>query len=144
MGNMKGAQYLVAGTVSSYEEETGRTGGGVSLGPISLGGQKDKTYIAVDLKIIDTETGEIVDTRTIEAEAGGLGLGGGLSLGGFSVSGSDYQKTPTGKAIRACVIWCSEYLACSLAKGQDAPCMKKWDKMEEKRRERTKGAIDIK
>jgi curli biogenesis system outer membrane secretion channel CsgG len=144
MGNMKGAQYLVAGTVTSYEEQTGQTGGGVSLGPVTLGGRKDKTYIAVDLKIIDTETGEIVDTRTIEAEAGGLGLGAGLSLGGFSVHGEDYQKTPTGKAIRACVIYCSEYLACSLAKGQDAPCMKKWDKMEEKRRERTKGVIDIK
>jgi curli biogenesis system outer membrane secretion channel CsgG len=144
MGNMKGAQYLVAGTVTSYEEQTGQTGGGVSLGPVTLGGRKDKTYIAVDLKIIDTETGEIVDTRTIEAEAGGLGLGAGLSVGSFSVHGEDYQKTPTGKAIRACVIYCSEYLACSLAKGQDAPCMKKWDKMEEKRRERTKGVIDIK
>jgi curli biogenesis system outer membrane secretion channel CsgG len=144
MGNMKGAKYLVAGTVSAYEEQTGETGGGVSLGPVSLGGKKDKTYIAVDLKIVDSETGEIVDTRTIEAEAGGLGLGGGLSLGSFSISGSDYQRTPTGKAIRACIIYCSEYLACSLAKGQDAPCMKKWDKMEEKRRERTKGAISIK
>jgi len=144
MGKMKGAQYLVAGTVSAYEEQTRETGGGVSLGPISLGGKKDKTYIAVDLKVIDSETGEIVDTRTIEAEAGGLGLGGGLSLGSFSIHGSDSQKTPTGKAIRACVIYCSEYLACSLVKGQDAACMKKWDKMEEKRRERTKGAINIK
>jgi len=144
MGNMKGAKYMVAGTVSAYEEQTGETGGGVSLGPISLGGKKDKTYLAVDLKVIDSETGEIVDTRTIEAEAGGLGLGGGLSLGSFSVHGSDYQRTPAGKAIRACIIYCSEYLACSLVNGQDAPCMKKWDKMDEKRRERTKGAIDIK
>ncbi|HEX9902206.1 MAG TPA: CsgG/HfaB family protein [Acidobacteriota bacterium] len=144
MGNMKGAKYLVAGTVSSYEEQTRETSGGVSLGPVSLGGKKDKTYIAVDLKVIESETGEIVDTRTIEAEAGGLGLGGGLSLGSFSIHGSDYNKTPTGKAIRACVIYCSEYLACSLVKGQDAACMKKWDKMEEKRRERTKGAINIK
>jgi curli biogenesis system outer membrane secretion channel CsgG len=144
MGQMKGAKYLVAGTVSAYEQQTRETAGGVSLGPISLGGRKDKTYIAVDLKVIDSETGEIVDTRTIEAEAGGVGLGGGLSLGNFSIHGSDYQKTPTGKAIRACVIYCSEYLACSLVKGQDAACMKKWDKMEEKRRERTKGAIDIK
>ena len=144
MGNMKGAKYLVAGTVTSYEEQTAQTGGGVTLGPVSLGGRKDKTYIAVDLKIIDTETGEIVDTRTIEAETGGLGLGAGLSVGSFSIHGEDYKKTPTGKAIRACVIYCSEYLACSLVKGQDAPCMKKWDKMEEKRRERTKGAIDIK
>lgn len=144
LGKMKGAKYLVAGTVSAYEEETRETGGGVRVGPVSLGGKLDKTYIAVDLKIIDTETGEIVDARTIEAEAKGTTIGGGISLRGVALSGADAQKTPAGKAIRACVIYCSEYLACSLAKGQDAPCMKKWDKMDEKRRERTKGAIDIK
>jgi len=144
LGKMKGANYLVAATVSAYEEQTRETGGGVRVGPVSLGGKRDKTYIAVDLKIIDTETGEIVDTRTIEAEAKGTAIGAGLNLRGFSLSGADAQKTPAGKAIRACVIYCSEYLACSLVQGQDASCMKKWDKMEEKRRERTKGAIDIK
>ncbi len=144
LGKMKGAKYLVAGTVSAYEEQTKETGGGVRVGPVSLGGKVDKTYLAVDLKIIDTETGEIVDTRTIEAEAKGTAIGAGLNLRGFSLQGADAQKTPTGKAIRACIIYCSEYLACSLVKGQDAPCMKKWDKMEEKRRERTKGVIDIK
>ncbi|MBN2198830.1 MAG: penicillin-binding protein activator LpoB [Candidatus Aminicenantes bacterium] len=143
LGKMKGAKYLVAGTVSAYEEQTRETGGGVRVGPVSLGGKQDKTYIAIDLKIIDTETGEIVDARTIEAESKGTGLGAGLHLRNFSVQGADSKKTPAGKAIRACVIYCSEYLACSLVKGQDAPCMKKWDKMEEKRRERTKGAIDI-
>lgn len=144
LGKMKGARYLVAGTVSAYEEQTRETGGGVRVGPVSLGGKQEKTYIAVDLKIIDTETGEIVDTRTIEAEAKGTAIGAGLNLRGFSLSGADAQKTPAGKAIRACVIYCAEYLACSMVKGPDAPCMKKWDKMEEKRRERTKGVIDIK
>lgn len=144
LGKMKGAKYLVAGTVSSYEEQTRETGGGVRVGPVSLGGKQEKTYIAVDLKVIDTETGEIVDTRTIEAEAKGTAIGAGLSLRGFSLSGADAKKTPAGKAIRACVIYCSEYLACSLVNGEDAPCMKKWDKMEDKRRERTKGVIDIK
>jgi curli biogenesis system outer membrane secretion channel CsgG len=143
MGQIKGAKYLIAGTVSSYEE-TRSTGGGVSLGGISLGGQKDKTYVAIDVKVIDTDTGEIVDTRTIEAESGGLGLGAGVNIGNFSIHGADYKKTPAGKAIRACIIYVSEYLECSLVEGQDASCMKKWDKMEEKRRERTKGVIDIK
>ena len=143
IGQIKGAKYLVSGSVSAFEESRS-TGGGVSLGGISLGGQKDKTYIAVDLKVVDTETGEIVDTRTIEGEAGGLGLGAGVSIGSFSIHGSDYKKTPAGKAIRACIINISDYLECSLAKGPDAPCMKKFDAMEQKRRDRTRGAIDIK
>jgi len=144
IGQIKGAKYLIAGTVSSYEEQVHQTGGGISLGGISLGGSKDKTYIAIDVKVIDTDTGEIVDTRTIEAESGGLGLGGGVSVGNFSINGSDYKRTPAGKAIRACIVYISEYLQCSMVEGKDASCMKKWNDMEQKRRERTKSAIDIK
>ncbi len=143
MGRLKGAKYLVAATVSSFEEDVKGTGGGVQFKGLSVGGKRDKAYIAVDLKVVDSETGEIVDTRTIEAEAKGQGLAAGLSLRNFSIHGEDYNRTPAGKAIRACVIYISEYLECSLVRGTDADCMKKWDKMDQKRRERDKGTIDI-
>jgi len=143
MGKLKGAKYLVAATVSAFEEGVKGTGGGVSFKGLSVGGKREKTYIAVDLKVVDSETGEIVDSRTIEAEAKGQGLAAGLSLRNFSIHGADYQRTPTGKAIRACVIYISEYLECSLVRGTDADCMKKWDDMDRKRRERDKGSIDI-
>jgi curli biogenesis system outer membrane secretion channel CsgG len=143
IGKIKGAQYLVAGTVSAYEERVSGGGGGVSYRGVSLGGKKDKTYIAVDLKVIDTETGAIADTRTIEAESKGSGLGAGLSVKGFHVNGGGYEKTPAGKAIRACIIYCSEYLSCSLVEGKDASCMQKWNQMDQRRKKRTKGSIDI-
>jgi curli biogenesis system outer membrane secretion channel CsgG len=143
MGKLKGAKYLVAATVSSFEESVKGTGGAVTFKGLSVGGKKEKTYIAVDLKVVDTETGEIVDSRTIEAEAKGQGLAAGLSLRNFSIKGADYQKTPTGRAIRACIIYISEYLECSMIHGTDADCMKKWDDMDRRRRDRDKGSIDI-
>jgi len=143
IGKIKGAKYLVAGTVSSYEESTKGGGAGLSVGGLRLGGSKEKTYIAIDLKVVDTETGQIVDTRTIEAESSGVGLEAGISIKGVSLSGGGFERTPAGKAIRACVIYLSEYLECSLVRGEDDRCMKKWDKMEETRRARTKGTIDI-
>ncbi len=143
MGKLKGAKYLVAATVSSFEEDVKGTGAGVRFKGLSVAGRKDKAYIAVDLKVVDSETGEIVDTRTIEAEAKGQGLAAGLSLRNFSINGDDYKRTPAGKAIRACVIYISEYLECSLVRGTDADCMKKWDDMDRKRREKDKGTIDI-
>ena len=144
IGKIKGAKYLIAATVSSYEEATKGAGGGISIGGLSLGGSKEKTYIAVDLKVIDTETGAIEDVRTIEAEAKGIGLGGRITIKGVSLRGGGFDKTPAGKAIRACVVYLSEYLECSLVRGVDSSCMKKWDRMEEDRRARTKGTIDIK
>lgn len=144
MGQIKGAKYIVAATVSSFEESTSGGGGGISVGGISLGGKKEKTYIACDLKVVDTETGEIVDTRTIEAESSGVGLSGGVSIGRVSLNGGGFERTPAGKAIRACVIYLADYLECSLTKGENDRCMKKWDKMDEERKARTRGAIDIK
>jgi curli biogenesis system outer membrane secretion channel CsgG len=142
MRKIKGAKYLIAGTVSAFEK-TSAKGGKVRFKGLSVGGKKEKSYIAVDVKVIDAETGEIVDARTIEATAKAKALGAGLSLRNFSISGEDAKKTPTGKAIRACIVYISEYLACSMVKGKDHSCMKKWDKMDAKRREKTKGAIDL-
>ncbi len=143
MRKIKGAKYLIAGTVAAFEK-SGSKGGKIKIKGLSLGGKKTKTYIAIDVKIIDTETGEIVDARTIEANAKGKAIGAGLNLrGGFSVAGGKAKKTPTGKAIRACIIYISEYLECSLVDGLDAPCMKKWNKMDSKRREKTKSSISL-
>lgn len=143
MKKLKGAQYLVAATVSAYEENTSGKKGAVRFKGLSLGGGKDKAYIAVDLKVIDTATGEITDARTIEASAKGSALGAGLSLRNFSVGGESYKKTPTGKAIRACILYIAEYLECSMVEGEDADCMEKFDAMDEKRKEKTKNSIDL-
>lgn len=142
MKKIKGAKYLVMGTVTAFEE-SGSKGGKVRFKGISLGGSKTKTYIAVDVKVVDTETGEIVDARTIEASAKGSSVGAGLNVRNFSIAGGEAKKTPAGKAIRACVVYISEYLACSLVEGLDAPCMDQWNKMDSKRREKTKSSIKL-
>ncbi len=142
MGKIKGAKYLIAGTVSAFEQ-TSAKGGKVQFKGISLGGSKEKTYIAVDIKLIDTETSEIVDARTIEATIKAKAIGAGLNVRNFSISGEDAKKTPTGKAIRACIIHIVDYLTCSVVKGLDDPCMAKFDEMERKRKDKTKDAIDI-
>jgi len=143
MKKLKGAQYLIAGTVSAYEEDVSGKKGGVAFKGLSLGGGKNKAYIAVDMKVIDTETGEIVDARTIEATAKGSALGAGLSIRNFSVGGESYKKTPTGKAIRACILYIAEYLECSMVKGEDDDCMEKFNEMDEKRKEKTKDSISL-
>ena len=142
MRKIKGAKFLIAGTVAAFEK-TSAKGGKVRFKGLSVGGKKEKTYIAVDVKIIDAETGEIVDARTIEATIKAKAIGAGLSVRNFSIAGADAKKTPTGKAIRACIVYISEYLACSLVQGLDAPCMKKWDKMDARRREKTKGVLSL-
>ena len=143
MGKIKGAQYLVAATVSAFEEQTSGTGGGIGIGGFSIGGKKEKAYMAVDLKLIDTTTGEIADARTVEASSSSGGINLGVNRGIFSGGLSKYAKTPTGKAIRGCIIEIAEYLECSLTKGKDDPCMEEYAAKEGQRRERTKKSIEL-
>ena len=143
IGKIKGAKYLVAGTVSAFEEQTSGTGGGISIMGLSVGGKNDKAYMAVDLKVIDTTTGEIVDARTIEASSTSYGLALGASVGSVSGNLGNYEKTPTGKAIRACVMEIAEYLECSMVKGKSDPCMNEYAGKESTRREKTKKSIDL-
>ncbi len=143
IGKIKGARYLVSGTVSAFEEDTSGTGGGIGILGFHIGGSKGKAYMAVDLKVIDTETGEIVDNRTVEAssEKYGVNVGGGIA--GVYGNLGKHEKTPTGKAIRACIIEISDYLVCSMTKGKDNPCMQEYVAKESKRRDKTKKAIDL-
>jgi curli biogenesis system outer membrane secretion channel CsgG len=140
MKKLKGAKYLIAGTVSAFEE-SGSTGGGIRFKGLSLGAKKSEVYIAVDVKIVDTETGEVVDARTIEGRAKATKIGADLDLRNFSVGGEKAKNTPIGKAIRACILYISEYLSCSLVEGLDAPCMDEWNQADTKRKNKTKKSI---
>lgn len=141
IGKLTGAQYLVIGNVSSYDEKSRGGGGGVSYRGISLGGKKDDAYIAIDVRVVDTTTGEIEYTRTIEARASSYGIGGGVYRGGFGGNLAKYENTPAGKAIRACLMEISDYLGCVMV-DQDS-CVGEYNAKENSRKEKTKKSIKL-
>lgn len=141
LGKMTGAQYLITGTVSAYEENTKGTGGGLSFRGISVGGKKEDAYMAVDLRVINATTGEIQFMRTVEARAGGYGVGVGFYKGGLGGNLSKYDKTPAGKAIRACLVEITDYLACVMV-DKDG-CESEYAAKEKARRDKTKGSVKL-
>ena len=141
IGKLTGAQYIVTGSLSSYEEDVQGTGGGLSFRGISVGGKKESAYLAVDLRVIDTTTGEIEFSRTVEGRSSGGGLNVGLYRGGFGGNLAKHEKTPAGKAIRAAIVEISEYLSCAMVEQGD--CMDEYNAKESSRREKTKKAIRL-
>lgn len=141
IGELTGAQYLVVATLSSFETDVKGTGGGLSFRGISVGGKKEDAYMAVDLRVIDTTTGEVEFTRTVEARASSGGLNVGLYRGGFGGNLAKHENTPTGKAIRAVIMEISEYLGCAMVDQDD--CMAEYEQKESSRREKTKKAIKL-
>jgi curli biogenesis system outer membrane secretion channel CsgG len=141
IGKLTGAKYLVMGTVSSYTENVAGGGGGVSFGGVHLGGKKQEAYIAVDLRVVDTTTGEVVHTRTVEGRSESHGINVGLYRGGFGGNLAKHENTPAGKAIRACLVEISDYLGCVMV-DKDS-CVDEYKAKETQRREKTKKSIKI-
>lgn len=153
-GQLTGSQYIVVGQVTSYEEgvaeeSTGGRVGGINIGGIRLGGgarqEKQQAYIAVDLRVVDSTTGEVVHSRTIEgratSEAGGGDLG--VSIGGVNLGGdrSQAKRAPVGKALRAALIEATDYLSCVMV--EKGSCIAKYEAKDQNRRERTRGVLDL-
>lgn len=141
IGKLTGAKYLVMGTVSSFEANTEGGGGGIGFRGLSLGGKKDEAYIAIDLRVVDTTSGEVSFTRTVEARSTSYGMRVSAYKGGLSGGLSKYSNTPVGKAIRACLIEISDYLSCVMV--DKGACVDEYKAKETGRREKTKKSIKL-
>jgi curli biogenesis system outer membrane secretion channel CsgG len=141
MGQVTGADYLVFGTVTSYEENTASTGGGLSFHGISLGGKKSEAYLAVDLRVVNATTGEVDFSRTIEGRSSGGGMSVGMYRGGFGGDLAHEENTPAGKAIRAALVEATDYLDCVMVKR--GSCEAEFSAKEQKRREGDRKAIKL-
>jgi len=141
VGKLTGAQYLVMGTVSAFQEHASGGGGGLSFHGYSLGGSKNDAYIAVDLRVVDTTTGEVAFTRTVEAKSTSYGVHGSGYVGGLSGGLGKYENTPTGKAIRACLMEISDYLGCVMVDKDQ--CVDDYKAKEAARKQKTKSSIKL-
>jgi curli biogenesis system outer membrane secretion channel CsgG len=121
-GQIKTADLVITAAVTEFEPQAsggaaglgggGRVGGGI-LGAV-LGGSLNKAHMALDIRIIDTSTSEVLAATRVQGQAtdiaGGIlaGVLGSTSLGaGLSL----YANTPMEKAIRVCIIEAVNYIA---------------------------------
>ena len=141
IGKLTGAQYLITGTVSAYSENASSTGGGFMIKGIALGGKSSEAYMAVDLRVINTETGDIDFSRTIEGRSKSSGVAVGVYRGGFGGNLAHEENTPAGKAIRAALVEISDYLDCVMVK--KGGCEAEFSAKEQKRRASDKKALKL-
>ena len=141
MGKLFGAQYLVMGTVTSYEEQAKSSGSGLSFGGISVGGKSAQAYVAVDIRVVDTTTGEIAFVRTIEGNS--KSGGSNISFSKFGASGGTQNEDnkPAGKAIRAAIVMVSEYLECVMVLKDG--CESGFNQQDKRRRKKTADTLNL-
>ncbi len=106
-GNLLGAQHLIRGSVTQFDQA--ESGGGISFG-ISLPGfggalspQVRSGTVGIDIRIIDTTSGRIVKTYTVKKEVSGMALAADFSTGKFNIGGDVFKKTALGQATREAI-----------------------------------------
>lgn len=139
IGKLTGAEYLITGTITAFETQVetrtkrGFMGYGGGVESISHGG-----YLAVDLRVIDTTTGEIRYSRTIE---GRTPPNDNTKLKTHSAGIAGIDSGPDSRAVRAAVIEIVDYLECAMVKRDS--CISEFELKEKARVERTRQAIKI-
>ncbi len=106
-GRLLGAQYLVRGSVTEFD--AAESGGGFSIGG-TLGGflgsispQSRSGHVTIDVRVIDTTTGQIVHNYTANKRIKESAIAGSFGFKNLSVGANSFERTPLGKAARGAI-----------------------------------------
>jgi curli biogenesis system outer membrane secretion channel CsgG len=103
-GKATSAQILVKGTVTEFEAKSGGSGTGLKLPfGVSLGGKKGEAHVGVIIRLIDTTTGQVLQSQRVEGKAKSGGFKLGLDIDGVGFGTNSFKKTPLGKAMQIAI-----------------------------------------
>lgn len=116
---LAGAQFIFEGVVSEANPNASAGEGGVTIGGMTIGGNRQKMAIAIDVRILDSGTGLVMDTVSVtqDVRSGGSKMSGignlangisGLSGGSSIPLNPDASIATSGsegvdRAIRQCI-----------------------------------------
>jgi curli biogenesis system outer membrane secretion channel CsgG len=121
-GKIKTADLIITAAVTEFEPQAsgGKAGiaggGGIGRGILgaALGGAMNKAHMALDIRIVDTSTSEVLTATRVQGQAtdvaGGIGIGF-MGNWGLGAGLSGYANTPMEKAIRVCIIEAVKYIS---------------------------------
>ena len=116
IGKLINAQILIQGAVTEFDLQSGGGGGGATIKGVSISISESKAHVAVDLRIYDTTTGQIMASKackgTARASGGSFGYAG-ADLG-FSAGGE--AKTPLDFAVRDAINLAVNFIILELQK----------------------------
>ncbi len=99
IGKLLTAQIQITGSILHVDTQTQQQGGAIGFRGFSIGGGGGKAEVAIALRIIDTTSGQVLDSQQIKGIARKSGMALGFAHGGFGGGMSSLNKTPLGDAV---------------------------------------------
>ena len=155
-GNLVPAKFIIIASLSDYKPNTKGTRLNNDGRFLILTGGRDKTevetYIAFDLRVINSTTGEIVISKTIEGTTNSVIR---ARRSGFEIPSlitqwnlvegvgekHSYETTSANRALRAAMINTVDYITCQIYLRDE--CIQEYEAIDAKRRQSTKDSLDL-
>lgn len=135
IGRLTGAQFLVMGTVTAFEPDTEtKVSGGGLFRPARVEQTNRGSYLALDLRVVDTTTGEVSYARTVEGHTTGRGTK--IDLTSRDAGLQMIENEADAQAVRGAVLEIIDYLECVMVR-RDA-CVAAFESKEAQRRDTTR------
>jgi curli biogenesis system outer membrane secretion channel CsgG len=113
-GKLTSAQILIKGTVTEFESKSAGSGTGIGFGGVRVGSNRGEAHVGLIIRLIDTTTGEVLNSKRVEGKAQSGGFKLGLDLGSVDFGTDNFKKTPLGKATQIAIDNAVEYIASEL------------------------------
>jgi len=107
VGRILGAQLLVAGSVTEFDQRAGggrlRLGIGTGLLGSALTGEAVNGVVGMDVRVIDTTTGQVLQSHRVEATTSQRGVSADINVQQVTFGGDAFDKTVLGQATRQAI-----------------------------------------
>ncbi len=114
-GHLTPAQLLVKGAIT-HVQETGRSGGGISVGGVTVGGGGGKAEINATMYIVDATTGMVLASTSVVGKSTSSRTAIHYHGPGWSGGYSNFQKSNIGKAVEDAVALGVQWMIAQLPK----------------------------
>lgn len=99
-GRVVPAQILIKGAITEFQLEESGSGIGLSYQGFSAGNESSQSHVALILTIIDTSSGQVLDSVRLEGKAKGEGYKFGISYMGIGIDANKFDNTALGKSVQ--------------------------------------------
>lgn len=116
VGQVLGAQIIVRGVVSEFTLNESGGGGGIGIAGFRIGGKSSNAHVAVDIRLVDTTTGQVLQSHNAVGKAESSGVSVGVARGDVDFGADAFKNTPLGQATRQAIRDAVQFIILNMGK----------------------------
>ncbi|MBA4374219.1 MAG: hypothetical protein C0402_15315 [Thermodesulfovibrio sp.] len=103
VGQVLGAQIIVRGVVSEFEQSESGGGAGIGFAGFRVGGRSSNAHVGIDIRLIDASSGQVLTSHNAVGKVESSGIAVGVSRGHLDFGADSFKNAPIGQATRQAI-----------------------------------------